>query len=256
MENDNALVVVSMHESSTDIVLADQNCNISFQETYELEISKLDQDSLQWEIGGMIAKTFGLENKQRSSAAIAISFPGIVEPISGKIISCPSNAKLNDHSMSGELKQNINCPIGIENIVNSSLIGENWQGIAQNIHNALYIDLKESFSSAVLADNQIIYGSNFNAGNLIISEKLKMSQHLGGKELENVIDQIVSFAIFLDTEIIIINAQKSDMNSISGLLNAEMKARSMNIKIVEPKFPDNNEVIGALKMALTLSFEQ
>ena len=83
-----------------------------------------------------------------------------------------------------------------------------------------------------------------------------MSQHLGGKELENVIDQIVSFAIFLDTEIIIINAQKSDMNSISGLLNAEMKARSMNIKIVEPKFPDNNEVIGALKMALTLSFEQ
>ncbi|MBI52156.1 MAG: hypothetical protein CL779_02940 [Chloroflexi bacterium] len=256
MKNDNALVVVSMHENSTDIVLADQNCNISFQENYELDISKLDQDSLQWEIGGMIAKTFGLENKQRSSAAIAISFPGIVEPISGKIINCPLNSKLNNHSMTGTLKKNIDCPIGIENIVNNALIGENWQGVAQNIHNAIYVDLKESFSTAILADNKIIYGANFSAGHSFAFER-EESQHLGGKDLENVIEQIATYAIFLDTELIIFNAlKKSSMNSISALLNAEIKSRSINIKIAEPKFPDNNEVIGALKMALTLSFEQ
>jgi len=256
MSSNNALVVVNMHANTTDIVLADQNCNISFQETYDLEISKLDQESLQWEIGGMIAKTFGLENKKRSSAAIAISFPGIIEPISGTIIKCPLNTKLDNHSMTGALRNNINCPIGIENIVNNSLIGENWQGVAQNIHNALYFDLKESFSTAILADDQIIYGVNFNAGSLRVPKKLITSQHLGGKSLEILIEQIISHAMFLDTELIIIDAQKNDMNSISGLLNAEMKARDMNIKIVEPKLSDNNEIIGALKMALTLSFEE
>ena len=178
MANDNALVVVNMHENATDIVLADQNCNISYQETYELEISNLDEESLQWEIGGMIAKTFGLEKKQRSSASVAISFPGIIEPISGKIIDCPLNQKLNKHSITGELKKNINCPIGIENNVNNALIGENWQGVAKNIHSALYFDLLESFSADLLVDGQIIYGANFNAGNLSTAEKLKNAQEL------------------------------------------------------------------------------
>ena len=256
MANDNALVVVNMHEHATDIVLADQNCNISYQETYELEISNLDEESLQWEIGGMIAKTFGLEKRQRSSSSVAISFPGIIEPISGKIIDCPLNPKLNKHSITGALKKNINCPIGIENNVNNSLIGENWQGIARNIHNALYFDLLESFSAALLVDDQIIYGANFNAGNLSTSEKLKSSQHIGGKALDDVINQISSFAMFLDTELIIISAQKSDMTSISGLLNAEIKKNGINVKVVEPQLPDSNEVLGALKMALTLSFEE
>ena len=62
--------------------------------------------------------------------------------------------------------------------------------------------------------------------------------------------------MFLDTELIIISAQKSDMTSISGLLNAEIKKNGINVKVVEPQLPDSNEVLGALKMALTLSFEE
>ena len=62
--------------------------------------------------------------------------------------------------------------------------------------------------------------------------------------------------MFLDTELIIISAQKSDMTSISSLLNAEIKKNGTNIKVVEPQLADRNEVLGALKMALTLSFEE
>ena len=145
--------------------------------------------------------------------------------------------------------------VGKSSLINA-LIGENWQGIARNIHNALYFDLLESFSASLLVDDQIIYGANFNAGNLSTSEKLKSSQHIGGKALDDVINQISSFAMFLDTELIIISAQKSDMTSISVLLNAEIKKNGINVKVVEPQLPDSNEVLGALKKALTLSFEE
>ena len=131
-----------------------------------------------------------------------------------------------------------------------------WQGVAKNIHSALYFDLLDSFSAALLVDGQIIYGANFNAGNLSTAEKLKNAQHLGGKALDDAINQIASFAMFLDTELIIISAQKSDMTSISSLLNAEIKKNGTNIKVVEPQLADRNEVLGALKMALTLSFEE
>ena len=46
------------------------------------------------------------------------------------------------------------------------------------------------------------------------------------------------------------------MTSISSLLNAEIKKNGTNIKVVEPQLADSNEVLGALKMALTLSFEE
>tara|TARA_B110000196_G_scaffold285680_1_gene268923 strand:+ start:742 stop:1515 length:774 start_codon:yes stop_codon:yes gene_type:complete len=253
--NEDAFVVVNINEFFTEITLADQDCNINMQENIELQLANIDQESFAWEIGGLISKTLGKENKKRSCRSIAISFPGVVDTISGKIIRSPINKDLENFSISDVLKNNINCPIGIESHINNALIGENWQGIAQNVKNLIYVELQDIFSASLLIENQIVRGVNQLAGELDIADETKQMQHLGGKRLEVIIQKIASAALLLDTALIVIDTNQSQSKNIISLLNKVLKAKGKEIPILEPKLKQQSITIGSLKMALTLSFE-
>ena len=253
--NEDAFVVVNINEFFTEITLADQDCNINMQENIELQLANIDQESFAWEIGGLISKTLGKENKKRSCRSIAISFPGAVDAMSGKIIRSPINKDLENFSISDVLKNNINCPIGIESHINNALIGENWQGIAQNVKNLIYVELQDIFSASLLIENQIVRGVNQLAGELDITDETKQMQHLGGKRLEVIIQKIASAALLLDTALIVIDTNESQSKNIISLLDKALKAKGKKIPILEPKLKQQSITIGSLKMALTLSFE-
>ncbi|MDG1990740.1 MAG: ROK family protein [Dehalococcoidia bacterium] len=253
--NEDAFVVVNIDESLTEITLADKDCNIDLQEKFELQLKNIDRESFAWEIGGLISKTLGMENKKRSCKSIAISFPGNVDPLSGKIVKSPINKKLEDFSISDILKNNINCPIGIESHINNALIGENWQGIAQSVKNIIYVELQNLFNISLLIENQIVRGEEQLAGELDISNEVKQMQHLGGKRLEEIIQKVAAAALLLDTGLIIIDTNKSQSKDIISLLDKELKAKGREIPIKEPKLVQQNITIGCLKMALTLNFE-
>ena len=76
---DDALIIVEINEKNTAISIANTDGSITHTEKYSLDIADITPETWSWEIGGLIAKTLGLENEKRSSKAIVISFPGFID---------------------------------------------------------------------------------------------------------------------------------------------------------------------------------
>ncbi|PZC40683.1 MAG: Sugar kinase of the NBD/HSP70 family, may containing an N-terminal HTH domain [Chloroflexi bacterium] len=252
---DDALIIVEINEKNTAISIANTDGSITHTEKYSLDIADITPETWSWEIGGLIAKTLGLENEKRSSKAIVISFPGFIDMMTGKIISSPFNKKLNNFSITNDLKINIDSPISAESKIKNALIGEHWQGIGQGVHNIIYIDLKDMYNAALLIDDQIIHGANLLAGELEIPESIKTMQHLGGEKIENIIKRIIDLAIIIDSEMIIIDAKKNNIDAIISLMKSLIKEKNYHIKIEKPMLEEKSSLMGAIKIALTLSFE-
>jgi glucokinase len=106
----------------------------------------------------------GLE--ARDCAGVAVSFPGIVEPFSGRIFSTPKGKY--DDSSTVDLRcwsqQCFGLPLRIENDARMALLGEHYCGAAQDCDDAVLITLGTGVGGAVLVDGRLLRGKHLQAG--------------------------------------------------------------------------------------------
>lgn len=99
-------------------------------------------------------------------AGVAVSFPGIVDPFSGRIFSTPKG-KYDDSSsvdLQGWSRACFGLPLRIENDARMALLGERYCGAAQNCDDALMLTLGTGVGGAVISGGRLLRGKHLQAG--------------------------------------------------------------------------------------------
>lgn len=99
-------------------------------------------------------------------AGVAVSFPGIVDPFSGRIFSTPKG-KYDDSSAVNLPQWSQEClglPLRIENDARMALLGERYCGAARGCDDAVMVTLGTGVGGAVLAGGRLLRGKHLQAG--------------------------------------------------------------------------------------------
>jgi glucokinase len=97
---------------------------------------------------------------------IAIGVPGGVDPRNGKVVDANNVPGWREVDMGGELEQQFNCPVYLDNDANMAAIGEHWRGIAKGIDDFVFIALGTGIGSGLFLDGQLRRGHAGFAGEL------------------------------------------------------------------------------------------
>ena len=105
--------------------------------------------------------------KEKQIDGIGISVPGIVDPVSSKIVGENINIKdMNGLDFKKELQGLINGEIIVENDANAAVLGETTTDELKNCKNLLMITLGTGIGGGIIIDNQIYHGSSGMAGEI------------------------------------------------------------------------------------------
>lgn len=108
-----------------------------------------------------------------SITGIGIGVPGLVDPVSGKIILTP-NMKLAGLNLKKEIYKIFKVPVAIGNDVNLGILGEKWLGAAKDASNIVGIFLGTGIGGGIIINNELFTGSKNAAGeigHIIIDKK-------------------------------------------------------------------------------------
>ncbi len=97
---------------------------------------------------------------------VAVSFPGIVDPFAGRILSTPEG-KYDDAGLLDLGRWSRECfglPLRIENDVRMALLGERYCGAVQGCDDAVMVTLGTGVGGAVLAGGRLFRGKHLQAG--------------------------------------------------------------------------------------------
>ena len=97
-----------------------------------------DEDAWSWEVGGRIATLFAANGERRSALAIAVAAPGVVDPLSGRLVDSAGQPAWEGLSIVEALRRHFDAPIACESRTLAALQGERWQGAAQTLDDVLY----------------------------------------------------------------------------------------------------------------------
>lgn len=95
--------------------------------------------------------------------AIGISVPGISYKTTGKVW-VPNISGWDNFPLLNELKSVTDIPINIESDRACYILGEQWQGAAQNCRDAIYLAVGTGIGAGILADGRILHGANGISG--------------------------------------------------------------------------------------------
>lgn len=125
---------------------------------------KLNFPFIEKAINGLLQKE-GIEASRLSG--IGLAFPGIVNPITKKIIS--TNDKYDDakdFDFNGWVKRNWNIPFCMDNDARFAVIGEWKYGAAKGRNNVVMMTIGTGIGTGVVIDGKVLHGEHFQAGSL------------------------------------------------------------------------------------------
>ncbi len=97
-------------------------------------------------------------------AGVAISLPGSVDTILGKISGTSAVAYLNDFPIVATLREALKLPVSIQNDANCAALAETWRGNAKSISDAVLLVIGTGIGGAVVMDGQLVTGRQNFAG--------------------------------------------------------------------------------------------
>jgi glucokinase len=97
---------------------------------------------------------------------VAVSFPGIVDPFSGRIFSTPKGKYDDSHAvhLPQWSQQCFGLPLRIENDARMALLGEQYCGALQGCDDAVMLTLGTGVGGAVLSGGRLLRGKHLQAG--------------------------------------------------------------------------------------------
>ena len=95
-----------------------------------------------------------------------VGVPGAPDNNTGRVLMAPNLAGFDRMDVAGALEQALGINVVLENDVNLAVIGENWQGVGQNIDNLAYIAVGTGLGCGLLVDGKPVRGATNAAGEL------------------------------------------------------------------------------------------
>jgi predicted NBD/HSP70 family sugar kinase len=103
------------------------------------------------------------EFPERSFEGIGLSLPGRVDPDSQHLSFAP-NLPWCDFDIKGAIEAKIHLQVEMDNAANACLLSELWFGNMDGVRNAVLVTITEGIGTAILANGQLVTGTNGLAG--------------------------------------------------------------------------------------------
>ena len=101
--------------------------------------------------------------RDRSCEGVGISMPGRIDPESQRLILAP-NLKWTEYDLKSAVQEAMGLQVELANAANACLLSELWSGRLDGIRDAVLVTVSEGLGTAILANGQIVTGSNGLAG--------------------------------------------------------------------------------------------
>jgi predicted NBD/HSP70 family sugar kinase len=101
-----------------------------------------------------------------SLKAVAVGTPGIVDPASGRIALAPQLPGWEGIDLASALGCSFRCPVLVENEVRLSVLAERWRGAAQEIDDAVYVQVGVGIGAGILIGGELYRGADGAAGEI------------------------------------------------------------------------------------------
>ena len=101
-----------------------------------------------------------------SLRAVAVGTPGIVDPASGRITLAPQLPGWEGIDLASALGRSFDCPVLVENEVRLSVLAERWRGAAQEIDDAVYVQVGVGIGAGILIGGELYRGADGAAGEI------------------------------------------------------------------------------------------
>ncbi|MGF1724768.1 ROK family protein [Photobacterium nomapromontoriensis] len=120
-----------------------------------------------------------------SISVIGIATAGIVENTTGFVLEgSPNLPQWEGFSLAGEIQDQLNIPVVVENDVRAALVGEIFKGKCKDTQSAMLIGIGTGLGSALVIDGKLIRGTNNAAGEIgymvLSREQLNQNWHNKG----------------------------------------------------------------------------
>lgn len=99
----------------------------------------------------------------RSCEGVGISMPGRVDPETQRLILAP-NLKWTNYDLKTAVQEALGFQVELANAANACLLSELWSGRLDGIRDAVLVTVSEGLGTAILANGQLIMGTNGLAG--------------------------------------------------------------------------------------------
>ncbi|GEO68073.1 ROK family protein [Levilactobacillus spicheri] len=97
-------------------------------------------------------------------AGVAISLPGSVDTVAGKISGTSAVEYLNGFPIKAALRAAMGVPVSIQNDANCAALAESWRGNARDVADALFMIIGTGVGGAMLVDHQLVTGRQHFTG--------------------------------------------------------------------------------------------
>jgi predicted NBD/HSP70 family sugar kinase len=98
--------------------------------------------------------------------AVGVGTPGVVDPVSGRVTLAPQLGGWEGIHLAGRLGPWFDCPVLVDNEVHLSVLAERWRGSAQEIDDALYVQVGVGIGGGVLVGGRVYRGAGGAAGEI------------------------------------------------------------------------------------------
>lgn len=148
------------------VKLADLSGTILATERRQTRTAR-DADALLKALRAAAAAALRRGGVPRSSLkAVTVGTPGIVDPASGRITLAPQLPGWEGIDLGSALGSSFDCPVLVENEVRLSVLAERWRGAAQEIDDAVYVQIGVGIGAGILIGGQLYRGAFGAAGEI------------------------------------------------------------------------------------------
>ena len=215
-----------------------------------------DAEAWSWEIGGRIATAFAAEGGRRSALALVVAMPGIVDPLSGRVLrNLAGQEAWAGLEAADALRRHIGVPVSAENRVIAQLLGETWQGAARGADHVLLVALGDVPQAAVYSGGRVLRGAQHEAGGMPAIPELDPDAPLRGEELETVAGLIADATALVDPQVVVLDGHERHLTALRPLLQQVIDRVAPGAQVAQAELGDSGALVGGIRMAATLAFE-
>lgn len=129
--------------------------------TQALQAAETPADSLAASIRGFCQQT-GIE--LTAVEGVGVGFPGVMDRLSQRIVSCPNLPVLDGLPLGPELTERLGIPVFVENDVNLIALGEHFKGRGKGIDDLACIYVGSGIGCGLILDGRLYPGADGAAG--------------------------------------------------------------------------------------------
>ncbi|HJE44115.1 ROK family protein [Levilactobacillus namurensis] len=116
-----------------------------------------------WE--GLLANLLKVQQRyDLNFRGVAISLPGSVDPVAGKISGTSAVNYLNGFPIKATLRAAMGLPVSIQNDANCAGLAESWRGNAQDVDDAIFLIIGTGIGGAMIMDHRLVTGQQHFTG--------------------------------------------------------------------------------------------